>query len=458
MAMVLLIVCAAAVQVSAPPLPELVLDAFPQAARASVSRAYAAARERSADPEAVGGLARTLHAWEQWNAAHQAYERAQALAPRELAWKHLDAIVLQRLARHAEAAERLKEAVAISPEYAPARVKLADALLEAGAFDESRRAFESLLRDPATEPMGHFGLGRIAAAAGRHDKAIEHFERAIRLFPEWGSAHYAAALSYRAVGRREDAQRALARHAEYGPQWPALEDPVLAAVSSLRGDARAVLQRGITLAQRGDVPGAIEAHEAALAQDPSLPQAHANLISLYGRQGNWARAEEHYQAAIRGGGDVGEAHYDYGVLLGLQRRWADAAAAYRKAIAANPLHARAHNNLGESLEQQRQLEAALEAYRRAVDAQPLFRLARLNVGRMLLAQGRTVEAIAELEKIQEPHDTEAPRYMFALAAAYVRAGRRQEGIDLATRARDLALHFGQKDLAAAIERDLAKLK
>src|SRR6185503_10781284 len=152
------------------------------------------------------------------------------------------------------------------------------------------------------------------------------------------------------------------------------------------------------------------------------------------------------------------AHYDYGVLLGLQEKWDLAAEAYRRAIAVNPLHAQAYNNLGQILERQRQLEAAAETYRHAIDSQPTFRLARFNLGRMLLALGRPDTAIVELEKIVEPRDAEAPRYLFALATAHVRAGHREVGLKWASDARQLALEHGQDDLAAAIARDLASLK
>ena len=77
---------------------------------------------------------------------------------------------------------------------------------------------------------------------------------------------------------------------------------------------------------------------------------------------------------------------------------------------------------------------------------------------MLLALGRPDEAIVELEKIVEPRDAEAPRYLFALATAHVRAGHRDDGIKWALEAKALALQHGQRDLAAAIERDLALLK
>jgi tetratricopeptide (TPR) repeat protein len=445
-------------QGAVPPLPELALESFPHATRDMIARSYKEAATHPDDAEAVGALARMLHAWEQWEAAHDAYARAQALAPRTFAWPYLDALVLQRLARYAEAAARLEHALTISPDDLPARVKLAEALLEAGSLDRSRQFFDALRRVPESEPAAELGLGRIAASGGRHEEAVAHLQRAVALFPEWGAAHYALALSYRALGRRDEAQRALERHAQYGPRWPAIADPVLATVTSLRDDAETNLQRGIKLADAGDLPGAIAAHEAALALDPSIAQAHANLIGLYGRTRDWQKAEVHYRRVVALGSNLADAHYDYGVLLGLQERWEDAADAYRKAIAINPRHAGAHNNLGQVLERQQRVDAAAAEYRQAVDAQPTFRLARFNLGRMLIGLSRPDDAIVELEKLTEPRDAEAPRYLFALATAHVRAGHREEGIKWATDAKQLAIAQGQAELAAAIERELARLR
>ena len=451
-----------AAQGSLPPLPQLALDRFPDSARVQVTRAYEAARNRPADAAAAGALARVLHAWEQWASAHEAYARAQALAPGAFEWHYLDAMALQRIARHAEAAARLTAAVRAAPDFKPAKIKLPDALYESGQIAESRRLFEELLLDPATELFGQYGLGRIAALEKRHEKAVEHLQRAVVLFPEWGSAYYALALSYRALGQPDAARAALQRHAQYGARWPALEDPVLATLSTIREDGRALLERGIGLAASEDLAGAIAAHEAAIEADPSLTRAHANLISLYGRAGEWRKAEDHYRAVVRLDAVAQDAHYDahydYGVLLGMQRKWDEAAAAYRTAIAANPHHTLAHNNLGEILERQGKIEAALDAYRKAVETQPRFRLARFNVARMLLGLGRVSESVAELEKIVEPRDAESARYLFALGVAHVRGGRMEEGIRWATDARKLALEHGQAELAASIERDMARLK
>ena len=455
--LVLLDVVSASAQSSVPPLPTLALDTYPPAAREAIARTHRDAVARGTDAEAAGALGRALQAWEQWDAAHDAYMRAQALAPRTFEWHYLDAAVLQRLARPADAATQLEKALSASPDYLPARLKLAEARLDAGELAKSQQLF-SALTDPDCAPAREFGLGRIAAAEGRHNTAVEHFQRAIALFPEFGAAHYALALSYRALGRREEAQAALVQHAQYGARWPAVPDPVLATVSALRDDSGALVQRGIKLADTGDLDGSIAAHEAALKIDPSLAQAHANLVSLYGRQRNWAKAEEHYRAVVALGVNVADAHYDYGVLLGSQERWDEAAEAYRRALALNPLHAQAHNNLGQILERTRQFDEAAAEYGRAVESQPTLRLARFNVGRMLIALGRADEAVIQLHKLTEPRDAEAPRYLFALSTAYMRAGHKNEGLKWAAEARDLARHYGDTALADAIDRNLAAIK
>jgi tetratricopeptide (TPR) repeat protein len=444
-------------QSGVPPLPHLSVDAYPSAAREAIARAYRDASSRTADAQAAGALGKVLQAWEQWDAAAAAYARAEALAPSAAEWPYLHALVLQRMARPADAARELKASLAASPNYLQARLKLAEALLDAGDLDESARLFAALT-DPLCAPAVELGLGRIAAARGRHEDAIRHFERAIALFPEFGAAYYGAALSDRALGRVDQAKTALDRRAQYGARWPAFADPIAESVDALRGDPAALVKRGVARAETGDLDAAIAAHEAALAIDPSFAQAHANLISLHGRVGNFEKAEAHYNAVVRLGENVADAHYDYGVLLGIEERFDAAEQAYRKALALNPLHARAHNNLGQILERRRQFDDAASEYRRAVESEPTLRIARFNLGRMLIALGRNGDAIDQLEKLTEPRDAEAARYLFALATAHLRAGHRDEAIKWATGAKALADRFGDTALAAAIERDLARIR
>jgi tetratricopeptide (TPR) repeat protein len=508
---------------SLPALPVVAIEQFPEASRAALTPVFEKARRAPDDELSVGQLAMTLHAWEQWEAAHAAYQRAIGIVqlrtkramvaperagkssagpgPQDWKWRYLDAVVLQRLARPNGAANVLRSSPgpsrtapagmpatadaavtdATTVSYLPAKVKLAEALFESGEVDASARLYRELVKEPAAEPIAELGLGRIAAAAGRHEEAASHFVRAIALFPEFGAAHYALARSARALGRTDESQRALERHQQFGARWPALGDPLLTEVASLRTDARASLQRGVKLAEAGDVAGAIAAHEAALmalatpsgsststsassstspstyASPSSASQAHVELIALYGRLGNWAKAEEHYREAVELGADLEAAHYNYGVLLGLQDHRGDAIAAYRRALDINPQNPQARNNLGQLLERDRKYDDAAAEYRRVVEVMPTFRLARFNLGRMLIVLGRPRDAVAQLERLTEPRDAETPRYLFALATAKIRAGERDDGVKWAHEAKQLAVEHGQQDLAAAIERDLAAL-
>src|SRR5262249_3694643 len=158
-----------AAQTSLPPLPRLSLDAFPVQTRDALSRPYAAATARPTDVDAVGTLARALHAWDQWGAAHETYRRVQALAPDAAEWLHLDGAALHRRAGHAEGAERFDRALQRSPESLPARAKLAEALPDSENLDRAEPLYDALRREPAAEPIAEWGLGRVAAARDRHD-------------------------------------------------------------------------------------------------------------------------------------------------------------------------------------------------------------------------------------------------------------------------------------------------
>lgn len=441
-----------------PPLPTVAVETFPQDARTSIQAALANASATPRDAMAVGGLGITLQAWEQWEAAHVAYQRAQALAPEAADWWHLDGLVLLRMARYGEAAAAFEAALRRKPDLIAARARLAEARFDEGRLDASREAYEALASRPEAAPVGALGLGRIAAREGRHEDAVAHFETAVALYPEFAAAYYGLAQSLRVLGQRTEAVAALAQQRRHGTRWPAIDDPFAARVSLVRDDPRGHLFRGLRLAELGDLDGAIKAHEEAIARNPSLAQARANLISLYGQAGKFPDAERQYQALLAIGYNLDEAHYNYGVLLGLQKRWAESEQAFAKAVAANPLHAQARNNLGQMLEARGDVPGALEQYRAAVAADPGLRVARYNLGRMQLAQKRPADAVAEFERLREPADAESARYLYALAVAHIQAGNRERGVVLAREARARAERFGQSALVAAIDRDLATLQ
>ncbi len=439
-------------------LPVIDVAELPAAAGKAIGEAYDSARAHPEDVQAVGRLAITLHAWEQWDAGASAYGAARQRAPGDRRWWYLAGLLETARGRHVDALPLLERAAALAPEDPAGRLRVAEARLETGDFAGGEALLRELAREPRTAVPAEYGLGRVAAARGDYPAAIAHLERAVATFPDFGAAQYALALAYRRLERPTDAARALERQQKCLACWPAVEDPVAALIPAARDDGGALLKRGIQLASSGDVPGAIEAHERALALSPSLAQARANLITLYGRAARWADAEAQYRHLVDGERSVGEAHANYAQVLLAQRRAADAIPLFREALASNPADAAAQNGLGLALEMTGDAPAALAAYQRAVSDAPAWRAARFNYGRALVAAGRLQEAIAEFGKLQQPQDEETPRYLFALSAARVRAGDTAGGRAQALDALAMARRYGQADLAATIERDLAKLK
>ena len=438
-----------------PALPEINLDNYPEVSRVPIARALDAVKAHPDDADRVGDLAMILHAWEQFEAASAVYARAAALSAR-FEWFYLRGLVETRLAHYREAADLLSEALKRSPTSAPARLALADALFESGDAANARSAYEALTTG-SSEPHARYGLGRSLAASNDDSGALRELDAAVRLFPEFGAAWYARGIVLRRLGRIDEARDALAKAQQYGTRWPAVEDPIVARVRGLRDDATARSDRAFAYQRQGDNARAIEEYESAVAVDPSSVRARTNLIALYGGQRQWDKAEQHFRALVDLGLRVAEAHYNFAVCLASQNDAAGAADQFETALEINPQYARAWVGLGQLAEKEGRLEEAENAYRKATEQAPDDAATLFNLARMMLARRDGRQAIAVLERIATRDDPNRARFLFALATAHVQAGDLAAARRYATEARDLAQARGQADLAAAIERDLAKL-
>ncbi len=361
------------------------------------------------------------------------------------------------MGRHDVAAENFGKAVALAPSPLLA-LRYADALLDSGQLEAARTAYDAAVAMPDAEPAAHYGRGRLAMTAGEMTRARAEFERAVALVPTFGAAHYALAQVQRKGGDLAAARASIARQQQCLACWPMPPDPYVARVAAVRDDAAALLQRGLDLAGRSDDARAIALHEDAVARNPGLLQAHVNLITLYARTGNLPRAEEHYRAVVARGTQLAEAHHAFGLALLAAKEPARAEPVLRLATEGNPQDAEAHNALGLIQESGGRLAEAEAAYRQAVAANPRVRGLRFNHARVLVTMGRLDEALAQLSQIESPDDAESVRYVYAASALHVRKGDVATGRRLGEEALARARRHGLTDLAAAIERDLQKLK
>lgn len=443
---------------SIPPLPTLPLDTYEAGIREPITRAYRNAESKPQDPDLNGALGMLLYANEQYELAETCFARAHALGPTEARWAYYLGRTQVYLARYDRAIASLGDALRREAGYLPARLMLAKALLEGGRAEESGTLYRRIVDERPDTAEAHYGLGRIAAERGETSAAVEHLLRACELFSGFGAAHYALARAYRETSNETKALEHLALYQKDMLGWPTVPDPWLEAIVALKTGANARLRRGIQLAEGGQLRAAAEEHEAALAADPRLVQAHVNLIRLYAQLGQPDKAEVHYRAALAVDPNLAELHNNYGVLLTGQGRNAEATEAFRKAVELNPAHADAQNSLAYLLMTSGKPDEAAQHYRTAIESRPQYRAAHFNLGRILVLQGRLREAIEHLEQTLLPEDEETPRCTYALGAAWARAGNREEALKHMREARWKATTLGQTELLGSIDKDLRVLE
>jgi Flp pilus assembly protein TadD len=183
---------------------------------------------------------------------------------------------------------------------------------------------------------------------------------------------------------------------------------------------------GAALLRSGAQDEAAAQLRLALALKPNVAQAHALLGSALARQGRFDEAQRHLAEALRLQPDNVAAHCQLAVVLEEQQQTTQAVAHYREALRLQPDCREALNNL---------------AWIRAANPQ-----AELRNG---------AEAVELAERACRASDYRDPNLVSTLAAAYAEAGRFEEAVAAATRARDMALAGGQNDMAEETKKLIA---
>ena len=443
-----------------PPVPDLTSwkDEFDATAWEQIEAAVNRLRSEPKAAEANGRLGMILHAHERYKLAEPLYLRSHLLAPDHYPWVYYLGVVRVPLGQLEGAAAGFRQAVALKPDDLPARLALADVLRELGQSDESREAYERIIRDHPGSPVAHYGLGRVHAGTGDLQGAVKHLRKACELFPEFGASHYAIGLAYRNLGEGAKMQEHLVRFRQSSTQEPPRQDPLLDAIESLGSRAAWYLEKGIALRDQGDFRAAAAAFQKALEIDPDHSVVHGNLSSLYVVLGDAAKVEEHYRKAVAIDPGMYKTHYNFGMFLGMAGRKREAEETLRKALAINPYHSLSHNNLGYLLAQQGQAEEAARHFRLAIQYEPNFHLPHFNLARLLMTQGKPAEAVRHLEKTLEPEDEGTPVYLHTLALVWIQLKQFQKAKEVAMKAKQMAGASRQHSLLREIEELLTRLE
>jgi len=418
-----------------------------------VEDALEAAQAAPNNPSTVARLGMVLHAYDKVEAAARCYERALDLKQDQVAWLYYLGLIRAGLGQHDEALDALNQAVRLDPSSAPARLKLADVLLDTGEVEQSRTLYAELTRENQNFAQAAYGLGRSLAELGQPAAAVKQLTRTIELAPEYGSAHYALGLAYRDLGDEAAARRHVAESERTAGRQPPIDDPLMRDVNALQTDPRSRELQAYHLQVEGKLSESIERYTQALASDPDLMKAHLNLISLYTRTGNLEQAERHYRRLMSLNPNVANAHYNYAALKNQMGEGTESEAALLRALEISPAHYDARFSLAALYEAQERSGDAIREYELALTHQPTGVGAHIRLGRLLLRQGEVTRGLASIEAGLTPESPETPGFMYELAVVHTQLGHGEEAARWFGRAHQLAVSYDLQDLVAAIERE-----
>jgi tetratricopeptide (TPR) repeat protein len=133
--------------------------------------------------------------------------KALAANPKLLRAHYIAGLALIRQDRPAEAAQELREELALDPGSVDAQFHLAFVLLQLGQNEEADQWLKRVLARNPEHPEANYELGKELYSAGKTSEAIPYLEAAARLKPGFEPVHYQLQSAYRALGRKEDADR-----------------------------------------------------------------------------------------------------------------------------------------------------------------------------------------------------------------------------------------------------------
>jgi tetratricopeptide (TPR) repeat protein len=352
---------------AAPPLPDLT-DTDPESVEA-ITAAHRTVTQRPWSARDWGNLGMVLRAHDFEEECLVCFAQAEHLDPREPRWPYLQG--LTRIHTEPVLGVRcLERTVELCGDDPPApRLRLAEALLEAGRLDEAEAHLQRTLRYQPDSRRAWLGLARLALLRGEWQTALDQLKHCMQ--DEHGR-RMARSLSAEAWGRLGNLDRARAeqREAELLPEdvrWP-----------DLFADETAELQRGLkarilqadSLARSGQVAEAISLLEETAERHPKSLQARLKLGELWRERNRPDRAEETFRGALEIDPEAAETWFRLGTIQALRNRHREAAESLRTAIRLRPSHALAHYNLARCLLATGDSKGAAEELRTTLRCRP----------------------------------------------------------------------------------------
>jgi len=237
--------------------------------------------------------------------------------------------------------------------YTTANYFAGNVLVNRGFPDEAIQRFQRALAMEPEFAGAYAGLGNALLAKGRDADAIVQYEKALQINPNLGETRYGLAVCFLREGRFADALVYFQKAVEIAPD---------------SADARNNF--GYCLLQTGRLPEAIAQFQKAVELAPQSANLRCGLGNALLKVGRRDEAIAQYQKAVELEPDVAGLHYQLASGLVQNGRLDEALGEYQKAVALEPDSATYHVGLAKALTQKGMTNEASVQYKKAVELDP----------------------------------------------------------------------------------------
>ncbi len=217
--------------------------------------------------------------------------------PGDARWFHLHANILAGLGQPDEAAPLFRRAAALAPDYAPAQVRLGDALLKAGHTNQAVQVYGQVVARHGDHPYALLGLARCAVANNDWTKARAYLQRALAVSPEFIGALSLMVTVHEHAGEQGEAD---AIKLQIGRrEFSDLADPWLDALREDCYDAYRLSVAAVVTNMAGDPATAMHLLQRAVALAPNTGSYHRQLGLMLSHVPDYPAAREQLEQAVR---------------------------------------------------------------------------------------------------------------------------------------------------------------
>lgn len=275
----------------------------------------------------------------------------------------------------------------------PPEVAFIDAGTKAKAENKLEQALQCYQQACTIKPdyaTGHYNIGTIYSEMGRFDDARKAFEQALQYNPGYAEVYCNLGVLYKTWNNTDQA-------IHYYQRCLSLDDACEQASCNL---AIAFTDLGAQHQTAQSFDQAITMYEQALYYNPRNATAHYNLAVIYSHQGQANQAVSRYSLALTFDPTLPDVHVKLGLLYRDLLRYDQALVMFQRALRPNPQCAQLYNHLGLTFILKGEADQALHHLSRALELQPDSAETHGNLGLLYTAEG-------QLDKAMSAYDTGA---------------------------------------------------